>query len=211
MATAVGRHGFGSEAQSEGLMTEGTAGIAVVVLAILGLARVAPAMFASIVTILIGAGLMIEAFTIAAEEARAASRAAGAETGQALSEIGTRSLITAMVGVTGLVLGILGLVGIEAMHLIPAALVIFGGGLVLNAACGVFGSSHGSAAVSGFEAMVGVAAVVLGVLALILQQSWVLPLVGFIAVGMALLLTSATFGAGVARLFGETSTAALGE
>lgn len=205
MAIAIRGQGFAGEAESIGLMTEGTAGVAVVVLAVLGLADVSPEIFAAIVTILIGAGLIVETFTIAAEEARAAAQEPGAAASQALREIGGRSLILGIVGLTGLVLGILGLVGINAAHLLPAALIVFGGGLMLNAASAVVGSSPGSTAVEGFEAMVGMAAVVLGILALILAQSWVLPLVGFLAVGVALLLTSATFGAGVARLFAGTA------
>jgi hypothetical protein len=55
-------------------------------------------------------------------------------------------------------------------------------------------SYHGSAAASGVEILIGIAAIVLGILSLIFVGSWVLSLVGFIAVGAALLMVSATFG-----------------
>jgi membrane protein implicated in regulation of membrane protease activity len=48
--------------------------------------------------------------------------------------------------------------------------------------------------------MVGIAAIVLGILALTTLASWVLVLVGFIAIGAALLMVSATFSGAVTRL-----------
>ena len=57
-----------------------------------------------------------------------------------------------------------------------------------------------SAAISGLQILVGFAAVILGILSLLLEASWVLPLVGFIAVGAALLMVSATFSGAVVRL-----------
>jgi hypothetical protein len=50
------------------------------------------------------------------------------------------------------------------------------------------------------EILIGFAAIVLGILAL-LSGTWVLLLVGFLAMGAALLLASATFNGAVIRLF----------
>jgi hypothetical protein len=50
------------------------------------------------------------------------------------------------------------------------------------------------------EILIGFAAVVLGILSLVLAAAWVLMLVGFIALGVALLLVSATFSAALLRV-----------
>ena len=62
-------------------------------------------------------------------------------------------------------------------------------------------SYQGSSSAGGMEILIGLAAIILGILALILAASWVLLLVGFIAIGAALLLVSATFSGAVVRLF----------
>ncbi len=51
------------------------------------------------------------------------------------------------------------------------------------------------------EILVGLAAIVLGILSVIFVTSWVLVLIGYIAVGAALLLVSASFSGAVLRLF----------
>jgi hypothetical protein len=51
------------------------------------------------------------------------------------------------------------------------------------------------------EILIGLAAIVLGILAVIFMSSWVLVLVGYLAVGAALLLVSASFSGAVLRLF----------
>jgi hypothetical protein len=51
------------------------------------------------------------------------------------------------------------------------------------------------------EILIGLAAIVLGILSLLITGTWVLVLVGFIAVGAALLMASATFSGAVMRLF----------
>jgi hypothetical protein len=118
------------------------------------------------------------------------------------------------------VLGILGLVGVNAMHLMPAALIVFGGGLLLSGATAVQQRSFamvgtGQAATynrspssAGVEILIGLAAVVLGILSLVLTgYDATLLLVGFIAVGGALLMVGATFSGAVMRLVTAAGTA----
>jgi hypothetical protein len=209
--------GIAAEAEPFGLLTEGAAGIATIVLGVIALAGVNAGVLASIVTIIIGVGLIVQAFNAAAENSKqftvsgttAAVAAGGAERG---SEV----MIDVAAGVTGIILGILALVGINAPHLLPAALILFGGALILSGAAAAQGrtamtttasgtavqvSYQGSAAMAGLQILVGFAAVILGILALIFETSWVLTLVGFIAVGAAMLLVSATFSGAVVRLF----------
>jgi hypothetical protein len=215
MATYVEGRGLATEAEPLGLLSEGAAGIATIVLAVIALAGISAVILASIVTIVIGAGLMVQAFNATAEASKVT--AAGAPLNVQMTEVGGEVMVDCLTGITGIILGILALVGINAVHLIPAALIVFGGALLLggamqmrpkaaplvNTAAGQVQivSYQSSAAAGGMEVMVGIAAIVLGVLSLIFMSSWVLVLVGFIAVGAALLMVSATFSGAVTRLF----------
>lgn len=207
--------GIAAEAEPFGLLTEGAAGIAAIVLGVIGLAGVSAGALASITTIIIGVGLVVQAFNAAAEVSRGLNASAAAMAGRG-TEMGSDVMIDVAAGVAGIILGILGLVGVNAPHLIPAALIVFGGALILSGAVKAQGrvmtttnaagapmqvSYQGSAAMSGLEILVGFAAIILGILTLIFGASWVLVLVGFIAVGAALLMVSATFSGAVVRLF----------
>jgi hypothetical protein len=201
------------EAGQMGPLTESAAGIAVIVLAIIGLADAAAAMLAAVATIVIGGGLMVEALNATIEEVQALTTAAPPAAGERLAEIGGRAVAALMAGVTGVVLGILGVFDIKTAYVIPSALIVFGGYLVLSGAAGVQErieadgagrapvlSYRGSATARGFEILIGVAALALGSLALVPIDTAVLTLVGFIAVGAALLMIGGTFRAAVLRL-----------
>jgi len=214
MLTHVEARGFANEAEPVGLLTEGAAGIAVIVLAIIALAGVSPEALTSIAAIVIGVGLMVQAFNSAAEHSKMVTANAGTSTHAV--EFGGDVMVDCMCGLTGIVLGILALVGMNAAHLLPPALIVFGGALLVSGAMAVRprtlsasgpGSEatviryQGSPAAGGMEILIGLAAVVLGILALLMTGAWVLVLVGFIAVGAAMLLVSATFSGAVMRLF----------
>lgn len=214
MAAYVERRGFANEAEPVGLLTEGAAGIAVIVLAIIALAGVSSEALASIAAIVIGVGLMVQAFNAAAENSK--TMTANAVTGTYMPEFGGDVMVDCMCGLTGIVLGILALVGMGAAHLLPPALIVFGGALLVGGAVSMrprtlptTGSGtearaviyQSSPAAGGMEILIGIAAIVLGILSLLMTGTWVLVLVGFIAVGAALLLASATFNGAVMRLF----------
>jgi len=214
MLTHVEARGFANEAEPVGLLTEGAAGIAVIVLAIIALAGVSPEALTSIAAIVIGVGLMVQAFNSAAEHSKMVTANAGTSTHAV--EFGGDVMVDCMCGLTGIVLGILALVGMNAAHLLPPALIVFDGALLVSGAMAVRprtlsvsgpGSEatviryQGSPAAGGMEILIGLAAVVLGILALLMTGAWVLVLVGFIAVGAAMLLVSATFSGAVMRLF----------
>jgi hypothetical protein len=219
MATYVEGRGLATEAEPLGLLSEGAAGIAAIVLAVIALAGISAPTLAAIVTIVIGVGLMVQAFNSVAESSRVMP--AGMAASVPPAEIGGEVMVDCLTGVTGIVLGVLALVGINAPHLVPAALIVFGGALLLggtikmrpksaplaNTAAGQVQivTSQGSGAAGGMEVLVGIAAIVLGILSLIFMSSWVLVLVGFIAVGAALLMVSATFSGAVTRLFTATA------
>jgi hypothetical protein len=214
MATYVERRGLANEVEPVGLLTEGAAGVAVIVLAIIALAGVSPEALTSIAAIVVGVGLMVQAFNSAAEHTNMAMSGAAAAAHRA--EFGGDVMVDCMCGLTGIVLGILALVGINAAHLLPPALIVFGGALLVGGAATLrprtlpaaeAGSEtstvvyQGSSAAGGMEILIGLAAIVLGILSLLMTGMWVLVLVGFIAVGAALLLASATFSGAVMRLF----------
>lgn len=214
MATYVEGRGLASEAEPLGLLSEGAAGIAAIVLSVIALAGISPAVLASITTIVIGVGLMVQAFNSAAGSSR--GLAAGAAAAAPMTDVGGETMVDFFTGIAGVILGVLALVGINTPHLIPAALIVFGGGLLLSGAIEMRPKyapivtpggqtqlipTQGAAATGGMEVMVGIAAIVLGILSLIFMTSWVLVLVGFIAVGAALLMVSATFSGAITRLF----------
>ena len=223
MAVFAEGRSLAAETEPLALLTEGAAGIAVIVLTIIGLANISPGVLAAIATLVIGVGLMVQGFNTAAEYARALAPIPAA--GQTLvtprrMDVGGDVTIQFAAGITGVVLGVLGVLGINASHLIPAALIVFGGALMLAGAISLarppmaveiqpgmpaIAPMGGSAGASGIEIVVGIAAIILGILTLVFMGSWVLTLVGLLAIGVALLVISATFGGAVARLFLATA------
>ncbi|MGE0259991.1 MAG: hypothetical protein AB7H71_00380 [Alphaproteobacteria bacterium] len=187
-----------------GPLTEGAAGIAVIVLTILALAAVSPGILTAIATIVVGVGLFIEATNTGIEYSRAGSAAqSGAEIGQ----LGADVSVEVLAGIVGVVLGVLALIGAAtAMSLLPAALIVFGGALILAGMSatriGRISETEAGTSVAwgselapsrGVQVLIGVAAVVLGILAYVLPTGGVLLVVGLLAVGTALLATSANF------------------
>lgn len=218
MAVYAEGRGIGTEAEPFGLLTEGAAGTASVVLAIIALAGISAGVLASITTIVIGVALIVQAFNAATGTSKslAANTTAPATIDSRPGiELAGQAMVDIAAGISGIVLGILGLVGVNTPYLIAAALIVFGGSLILSGAIAVqqpIASTEASpsirfqntAAVSGLELLVGFAAVILGILSLILGSSWVLVLVGFIAVGAALLIVSASFSTAVVRVLTST-------
>lgn len=195
---------------------EAAAGIAVVVLTILGLADVSPGALAAIATIVIGAGLLMQVADAGTEYARLTSRSDAAPLSGAM--FGGGAIVSFLAGGVGIVLGILALLGVSPMHLTPAALIVFGGALILSggitarmatmasepaaadpAVQAVF--QQASAAAGGAQVLIGLAAMILGILAYVPINAGILLLVGLLAVGAALLMTSATVGGAVMSLF----------
>jgi hypothetical protein len=214
MAMYTESRGRASEVEPFGLLTEGAAGIAAIVLTVVALAGVSTLVLASIAAIVIGIGLTVQAFNSAAEEARV--MAPHMDVSAQDSTLGGEVMVDCVCGLTGIVLGVLALVGINAAHLLPPALIVFGGALLLGgftsmwprtmrvASSGTetrFVSYRGSPAAGGMEVLVGLAAIVLGILSVIMAPFGVLVLAGFLAIGAALLMVSASFTGAALRLF----------
>ena len=191
-----------------GPMTEGAAGIAVIVLAILALASISPGVLTPIAAIVIGVGLLIEAANTGIEYSRVSAR--GMQSGAVQSaQLGADVSVELIAGVVGIVLGVLALIGAGTdMHLLPASLIVFGGAMLLagfsatsiSSVSGVDSAPGGVIAVQselaparGLQVLAGVAAIVLGILAFVLTAGPTLLMVGFLVVGATLLATSANF------------------
>jgi hypothetical protein len=190
-------------------MTEGAAGIAVIVLTILGLAAVSPNILTSVATIVIGVGLFIEAANTGIEYQRVTGQAMQAGAVQT-AQMGADVSVEVLAGVAGVVLGVLALIGAGGvMHLLPAALIAFGGAMLLagfsatsvgmvsgmNPATGAPAVSMQSelAPARGLQVLAGITAIVLGILAYTVAAGGTLLIVGMLVIGAALLATSANF------------------
>src|SRR5690348_1150029 len=123
MTTYYEGKSLASETEPVGLLTEGAAGIAVIVLAVVSLAGVSAASLTSIAAIVIGVGLMAQGFNSAADNSRM-TIAAGAV---ASSDLAGEVMVDVLAGITGVILGILALIGINVEILLASALIVFGG------------------------------------------------------------------------------------
>lgn len=200
-----------TEAATMGPVTEAAAGLVVIVLAILGLASVAPQDLAAIAAIVVGAALLLQVANAAGEYVLEAG--SGVLPAAAGTELGSALAVGFMAGGVGIVLGILALLGVGTAHLVSAALIVFGGTLLLSAGltaqmsrarigveAGAAQAMTRQAAVvaAGAQALIGLAAAILGILAVLQIEASTLVLIGFLAVGASLLLTSAAI-AGAAQ------------
>ncbi|MEJ2107271.1 MAG: hypothetical protein P8X48_08075 [Acidiferrobacteraceae bacterium] len=204
MATLTQEHRDVEHAVVSGSSTEAVAGAAALVLAILGLAQISPRLMIAISSIALGAALILDGATIAAEYSRIlASSGNGAiknvELGGGLStQIGG--------GVAAVVLGVLALLNLDATTLMAIATIVLGSTLVFSSgvstrlnALKIEGSGdHDLAkrvarealtAAIGTEVLVGLGAAVLGILALVGIDPTTLILVAMLALGASILLT----------------------
>ena len=206
------------ESAAYGGFVDAVGGLTTIVLAVVGLTHTAPEMMVAIATIVFGAALLIQGGTMLSEYAQiifppgTAASSAGQFGGGSLSSV-------FLAGAAGIILGILTLLGLAPGVLTAAAIIAFGGALVLScnavwnlhllkrSALALEGQSSSSGSEilanemafgsAGIQALAGLAAIVLGVLALAGTNSVVLTLVALLALGVALILTGSTLSATV--------------
>lgn len=187
-----------------GSFAEAIAGIGAVVLAILGFNDVAPERLASIAVIAIGGGFLVRGAAVAVRATAVMARS-GRE-GQTASGLSAELLA----GIAGVALGVLGFLGVERAVLLPAALIAFGAALMMGAAMtreldsalGGMGTAARPVldADLGAEVLIGIGAVVLGILALASTPFDItLILAGVTAVGAGMALEALP---GLVRIFG---------
>lgn len=183
-------------------------GIATAVLAVIGLAGWRPELLAGVATIVFGAALLIQGGTLLSEYSMIYTPAGALQT--ASDAVGGDGLAAMFpVGIAGIVLGILALIGVASYTLTSVSVIAFGAALMLSAqsvrrlyrmqadARRVSVSSYttreflagemasGSA---GIQFVAGLAALVLGIIAVIMSattvRSGVLTLVALLVVGL---------------------------
>ncbi len=108
-------------------LTEASGGAAAVILAILGLLSIAPPEMLAIATIVLGAAFALLGGVTVAHWLRIFSSAETSVPTEALTE---GMAVASLCGAAGIVLGILAFVGTNATLLVPAAAIVFGGGLL---------------------------------------------------------------------------------
>lgn len=197
-----------------GSVAEALCGVAAVVLAIIALAGNTPGFLASIATIVLGVALIAQGGAIAARYRQLLHETAPYEL-DTRTELGGGMGAEIFGGVAGVVLGILALIGLYPSVLLPIAVIVFGGSLLLGSGATVDLSSMGlsvqherfahvarqaTMAASGMQALVGISAVVLGILALVGLDPVVLTLVALLVVGGAVLLSGTAVSSRMATL-----------
>jgi hypothetical protein len=192
------------ESRSESIVRL-VAGLAVVVLTVLGLAEVGPPTFlVAIATIVFGAGLLLNA-TYSAPEGD-------------LGGISTGRPTVLLAGVAGILLGVLALLGAPAIELVALAVIVFGRSLLMSSYAAARmrivaarpANAHPTFArivqdmatgATGLQTMAGLAAIVLGIFALCGFTPTKLMLIALLELECFSSLTSAVIGGSFARAF----------
>lgn len=202
------------EAAGAGATTEAIGGAAAIVLAIIALAGVLSLPLMSITTIVLGAAILMDATSAGLRYERLVRASMRGEDPVLRAELGGGISAGSIGGIAGIVLGILALLGLTPVTLCAVALIVFGAALLFGSAAkgrltslstGHLGLSERTRRLidesislsAGGEVLVGIGAVVLGILALLGVDPMTLGLVGFLGVGGAVLLSGSAFGARV--------------
>jgi hypothetical protein len=131
MSTVITSERTFQEAATYGGLVDAIGGAATIILAIVALSGVGQSMLAAIATIIFGAALLIQGGTMLTEFTKLmAPPTAAGTTEEAVGGGGLSALF--LVGASGIVLGVLSLVGISAQTLTAAAVIAFGGALLLS-------------------------------------------------------------------------------
>lgn len=188
-------------------------GIATIVLTIIGLAGLAPRAILAVAVVVFGAALLIRGAAMLSEYSRI-SFSAGT-TAAVLNQFGGGSLPAIFFGgAVGVILGLLALLDVQAAILGPVAVIVFGS--VMAGTCNstlnvrrlkarvesasapstrtgtdILATEMASSSAGG-QAIAGLAAVVLGILAVVGTRSDALGLIALLVLGATLVLTGST-------------------
>jgi hypothetical protein len=190
-----------------GGLIDAIGGIAVAVLAIIGLTGFDAERMAGIATIVLGAALLIQGGTILSEYAQVYQAAAAAPVADRVGGDGLAAMF--VVGAGGLVLGVLALLGLVAVDMTAIAVIAYGSALVLSSTAVrqlhllqaqslQMVSSHSghellagqmASGSAGIQLLTGLTATVLGILAVAGHDPVVLTLAALLVLGVTVLLT----------------------
>lgn len=213
MSTIVSSENSFQEAATYGGVVDAIGGVATVVLAIIALSGINQPMLAAIATIVFGAALLIQGGTMLTEYTKLIFPAGAIDPAEDIVGGGGLSALF-LVGAAGIVLGILALINIVPQTLTAAAVIAFGSAMLLssNSVWHLYRAKHawrqlevaqsfsggeilagemasGSAAI---QCLSGLAAIVLGILAVTGANPPVLTLVALLILGATVLLTGST-------------------
>jgi hypothetical protein len=213
MSTAIISENTFQEAATYGGLVDAIGGVATIVLAVIALSGVSQPMLGAVATIVFGAALLIQGGTMLTEYTKLIlPLGAGDAADEVMGGGGLSALF--LVGASGIVLGVLALLNIAPPTLVAAAIIAFGGAMILSSnsvwhlyrakqALHRLGAARmhsvgevlagemasGSAAL---QCLAGLAAIVLGILAVTGTNSMVLTLIGLLVLGATVLLTGST-------------------
>lgn len=199
-----------------GTTIEAIGGATAVVLSIIGLARIFPGFMAAVSAIALGVALLFEGGFIASEYSRILKHSGNGKLGTA--ELGGGLSTQALAGGAVIVLGILALLGIESWVLLPVSALILGAGVLFGSgvvsrlnAIKIESSEENEraqriaqemvSATAAGQLLVGLSAIVLGILALIGVAPDVLTLVAMLAIGASILLSGSAVTGRMMTLF----------
>jgi len=184
---------------------EALGGIAALVLGILGLLNVLPGMMAAIGVILIGVGFLSQGTSVAARYTELLKALDGGGTAKQAAEIAGGMTTEFIAGVAGIIMGVLALLGIAPLHLMASVMVVFGAALLMSSAetnrlisMGTLEDERARQlfriavpTTAGGQILAGLAAIILGILALVISPplALTLTLVGVVVVGASLLFS----------------------
>lgn len=215
MSTMITSENTFQEAATYGGLVDAIGGVATIVLAIIALSGVNQPLLGAIATIVFGAALLIQAGTMLTEYTKlAVPTAIVGSGGEVLGGGGGGISALFLVGAAGIVLGVLALLNIYSQVLMAVAVIAFGAALLLSSysvwhlyrakqavhrldAMRVYSGGEilagemasGSAAV---QCLAGLAAIVLGIVAVTGTYTIVLTLVALLVLGATVLLTGST-------------------
>jgi hypothetical protein len=186
-----------------GSLVEGIAGAGAVVVSIIALASGGAAVLMSIATILVGAALMFEGFSIASHFTALMQETSNGSLDSVEFGAGMTSQVIGGMGVT--TLGILALLGLSPGQLVSVAAIAAGGAVLLGSGTtsrlntlkihhsgdSDEAKSLAHAAVSsasGSEFLIGIGAIVLGILAVLNISPMILSIIAILAVGFSVLM-----------------------
>lgn len=214
---------FRESSAAYGGLVDAIGGVATIVLAVCGLAGIHPPLMAAIATIVFGIALLIQGGTMLSEYAQIFFPV-GLKSSTPIDQFGGSSLSAVfLVGAGGIVLGVLALLDIESAVLTPIAAIAFGTALVLssNAVWHLYVlrrasvktegqpefagremlASEMASGSAGIQALAGLSAVVLGILAVAGNRNdLTLNLVALLALGATVILTGGSLSATVLSL-----------
>jgi hypothetical protein len=207
-ATTIGHtEDIGSaKAVLSGSLAEGVSSGAVVVLTLLGLSGIMPALMLALATIVMAAAFLLEGEAISMRFSKLLAETSKDRLDEAELGVGLTSEVVG--GIAGLVLGILSLLKLYPMYLVPVAVIVYGGILMFSSGMtvrlnalefeGIEENSRfkritheAMRAAAGVEFLLGLSAVVLGIIALTGTYTAVLSLVALLVVGVTGFFTGA--------------------